>query len=58
MRVDLVTTVPQGLDQLSLDGVEGTLEKRKKIVTYVMSNLHRLALNLVLVETSLLVILC
>ena len=50
MRVDLVTTVPQGLDQLSLDGVEGTLEKRRKIVTYVMSNLHRSALNLVLVE--------
>ena len=34
-------SVFQGLDQLSLDGVEGTKEKRKKIVMYVMSNLHR-----------------
>ena len=35
------TVVFQGLDQLSLDGVEGTQEKRRKIVTYVMSNLRR-----------------
>jgi len=30
----------QGLDQLSLEGVEGTQEKRRKIVNYVMSNLR------------------
>ena len=31
----------QGLDQMSLEGVEGTKEKRAKIVTYVMNNLRR-----------------
>ena len=31
----------QGLDQMSLEGVEGTKEKRVKIVTYVINNLRR-----------------
>ena len=31
----------QGLDQMSLEGVEGTKEKRAKIVTYVVNNLRR-----------------
>jgi len=30
----------QGLDQMSLEGVEGTKEKRVKIVTYVINNLR------------------
>ena len=32
---------------MSLEGVEGTQEKRRKIVSYVMSNLRRWKLNLI-----------
>ena len=40
-------SVFQGLDQLSLEGAEGSQEKRRKIVSYVMSNLRRWRLNVV-----------